>query len=254
MMRGKYTNKIFHICVSILVFIGCEAQTPQEMKMRSDLQTHYSLISEGKTGSARVRLRQFMDAEGETAQPLFLMGLSYHHERKYTKAIQWFKRAAVFDEPSQRYPPAWHFLGWSYYYLGNVAESKLAFEKYLILDPGEGDSLFGLGLLAMDEGFFDKAARLFEQSIVEQPDRQSGRAKSKARLADIFTEKGLWNEAVSLYKEALQLDQDLYEVWYHLAMALRRIQRDQESEEALRMFEVTKQRVRPELSSTRFPE
>jgi len=236
------------------MLMSCEVKTPQEVPLNSELQIHYSLISEGKTGSARVRIRQYMDLQGETTQPLFLMGLSYHQEKKYTKAVQWFNRAAEFDEPSNRYPPTWHFLAWSHYYLGNRVASKQAFHRYLKLNPQEGDSLFGLGLLAMDEGFIEEAIQLFHRSIASQPDRPTGRAKAMARLADLLSENGEWTNAVSLYEEALQLDEDLYEAWYHLAMALRRLQRDQEYKEALLMFDETRQRVRPELHGTGFPE
>lgn len=222
--------------------------------MHADLETHFLLISAGNTGSARVRLRQYMDTHGETSQPLFLMGLSYQHDKRYVKAVQWFEKSTVFDDPSGAYPPTWHFLGWSYYYLGNAEKSKEAFQHYLLLNPNEGDSLFGLGLLAMEEGEFEEAAMLLQQSIDAQDDRPIGQAKSKARLADVYVQQGDRINAIPLYKEALELNDDLYEAWYHLATTLKREGNQEESNAALTKFVESRDRVRPDLKSTRFPE
>ena len=245
---------LFCLFASLLMAGGCDHQTAPQVDLHSDLETHYLLILDGNTGSARVRLRQFMDEHGETAQPLFLMGLSYHHDKRYVKAVQWFEKSTVYDESTTAYAPSWHFLGWSHYYLGNAEESKEAFKHYLLLNPDEGDSLFGLGLLAMEDGAFEEAASLFQQSIDVQQDRPKGQAKSMVRLADVYVQRGNRIGAIPLYKKALELDSDLYEAWYHLATTLNREGKPEESDSALEMFEATRNRVRPELKSTRFPE
>jgi len=70
-----------------LVFCACEVKDSPRVTLDSGLKTYFQLIQVGKTGSARVQLRQLMEYEGTRAQPLFLMGLSYHKEKKYTKAV-----------------------------------------------------------------------------------------------------------------------------------------------------------------------
>lgn len=233
---------------------GCGSKPAEQPELQSDLETHFLLISEGNSGSARVRLRQYMDSHGEAAQPLFLMGLSYHQEKRYIKAVQWFEQSAQYDDVESRYPPTWHFLGWSHYYLGNATPSIEAFKHYLMMNPDEGDSLFGLGLLAMEDGDFEEASILFQQSIDVQEDRPTGQAKSIARLADIRVQEGDRLTAIQLYREALKLDPNLYEAWYHLATTQKRVGNNEESNVSLAMFEETRARVRPDLETTRFPE
>ena len=250
----KTPSLLFCIFASLSMTSGCDSNTAHQPELHSDHETHFLLISEGNSGSARVRLRQYMDSQGEAAQPLFLMGLSYHQEKRYIKAVQWFEKSAQYDDAETRYPPTWHFLGWSHYYLGNATSSIEAFRHYLTMNPDEGDSLFGLGLLAMEDGAFEEAASLFEQSIGVQQDRPTGQAKSKARLADIRVQQGDRLSAIQLYKEALQLDPDLYEAWYHLATTQKRSGNKDEFQVALDMFEETRSRIHPDLDTTRFPE
>ena len=250
----KTPNLLSCLFASLLMASGCDHNKPPQPTLHPDLETHFILISEGNSGSARVRLRQHMDTHGESAQPLFLMGLSYHKEKRYIKAVQWFEKSAQFDVPTTQYPPTWHFLGWSQYYLGNATASHEAFNHYLMLNPNEGDSLFGLGLLAMEEGNFEEASKLFQQSIDVQQDLPKGQAKSKARLADIREQQGNFSEALQLYREALDLDPDLYEAWYHLATTYKREGMEEECNAALEMYSVTRTRVRPDLHTTRFPE
>ena len=253
-MNLTHPSLLYCLFASLLLISGCERPTTPQTTLHVDLEMHYLLISDGNTGSARVRLRQYMDEHGESSQPLFLMGLSYHHDKRYAKAVQWFEHSASNKKSSLPYPPTWHFLGWSQYYLGNANESRAAFKHYLLLNPREGDSLFGLGLLAMEEGELGEATTFFQQSIDAQEDRPDGRAKSMVRLADIHVQQGNRIEAIPLYKEALKLNADLYEAWYHLSTTLNREGKQEGSTSALDMFVTTRNRVRPDLKGTRFPE
>ena len=153
------------------------------------------------------------------------------------------------------YPTAWHFLGWSQYYLGNIDYSKTAFEHFLTLQPEEEDSLFALGLIATEEGKFTEAKEFFNQSIQAARDGSHAVAKAQARLADVYLEENELQKALPLFRNAVNLNPDLYEAWYKLAMALRRLELFEESEQALNQFELSRRRVRPDLyTSTRFPE
>ena len=239
----------------ILVLLGCYDNQPTPIRLDSALGTHFSLIQNGDTGSARVRLRQFLAEHGESSQPLFLMGLSYHHDSQYSNAAFWFEKAVSTEYTERVYPPAWHFLGWSHYYLGHVNQSKTAFEHFLILQPKEEDSLFALGLIATEEGNLDEARKLFNQSIHASQEGSHAQAKAKARLADVYVEYNDWQHALPLFREAVNQNPDLYEAWYKLAMVLRRVEQFDESEQALKQFELSRRRMRPDLyTSTRFPE
>ena len=132
----------------VLLFLGCSKEQPITTKLDSGLETQYALILGGKSGSARVRLRQFIEKHGESPDVLFLMGLSYHKEKQYAKAVDWFTQSTASSE--RLYPPSLHYLGWSYFYLGDTNRATLAFTTFLEHQPQEADSLFALGLLATD--------------------------------------------------------------------------------------------------------
>ncbi|MBC8200615.1 MAG: tetratricopeptide repeat protein [Planctomycetes bacterium] len=236
----------------ILVIAGCEQQQA-DINLDSALKTHVQLIQEGNTGSARVRLRQYMEAEGESSQTLFLMGLSYHHDKQYAKAVHWFSKAEETDGPA--YPHTRHFLGWSHFYLGNIGESKANFKNYIAWKKDEPDSLFALGLIATEEGDFVQAEELLRRAIVAAASNVAIQAKAKARLADVFAEDGRWDEAIGLYQEALQQNPDLYEAWHRYGFALARIGKNDEAARAAKQCTLARRRVRPDLyQTTRFPE
>ena len=233
--------------------VGCSKFDESSVKLDSSLKTYYELIEDGITGAARVRLRQFMTNQGESSQPLFLMGLSYHKEKKYTKAAEWFERSVFFVTAQNRYSPTWHFLGWSYYYLGDAEKSKAAFEQFLRFYPNEGDSLFALGLLAIDAGDNVKAEDFLNEAIAVQRDNPKGQAKAMARLGDVFALKENVEQARKMYKQAVDLDPDLYEAWFRLANTYK--QKDNAIvQEYLRKSREAKQRVNQSRYKTSFPE
>jgi tetratricopeptide (TPR) repeat protein len=237
----------------ILLISACSEESPQPKQLDAALKIHYLFIEEGKTGSARVRLRQFMEEQGESAGALFLMGFSYHKEKKYAKAVKWFTKSTSTD--GEVYPPAFHFLGWGEYYLGDTGASKQAFQSFLELYPDEGDTLFALGLIATDEGDLASSQQYFERAIASGNTTEEVQAKSKARLADVFVERDEWSKAVELYEEALSHNPDLYEAWYRLSKVLLRMQKTDEAEKAFQEFQLSRRRVRPDLDqTTRFPE
>jgi len=200
--------------------------------MSGALAGHYELILAGQPGPARVRLRQFLDAEGDDGRALFLMGLSHHRERAYPKAVPWFERAMAATPP---YPPAAHFLGWAHYHNGNATASRAAFEQHLRLDPNEGDTHFGLGVLALERGDLDEAdARLARALDLQRrrPDRPLGVAKVLARRSEVLEQRGDVMGAIELLGEALAIDRDLYEAHFLHARLLHRAGRVAEAAKA----------------------
>ncbi len=257
MLFIKQINKTVFFCVVgfILLIILLFQPSKQEMLLDSSLNKHFGLINDGETGSARVRLRQFMDSNGESSQSLFLMGLSYHSEKRYAKAVEWFEQSV--STQKDMYPPSWHYLGWSHFYLGNGIKANDAFEQFLVIQPDEPDTMFALGLLAMEEGEFERAGELFGRvvQITTQSRNHLIRAKAAARWADVQVELGQLDSAISLYNDALDRNPDLYEAWHRLATVLQRVGREEEAHAAFSESELARIRIRPDLmQTTEFPE
>jgi Flp pilus assembly protein TadD len=185
-----------------------------------------------------------IDGGDSDSRTLFLMGLAHHWDRHYTQAAGWLRRAEAASPP---YPPAAHFLGWALYHAGRPDESRAAFERHLQMAPDEGDSHFGLGVLALERGDFDAAERFLQRAIAlqqEDPSRAAGVAKALARLSEVREQRdGDRQAAAALLARAVAADQDLYEAHYQLARLLRHLGRMAAAEAAEAAGRAAEQRV-----------
>jgi tetratricopeptide (TPR) repeat protein len=213
-----------------LVFVACKPASPPTPPIEGVLAEHYALIKGGQTGPARVRLRQLIDGGNTDSRTYFLMGLAHHWDRHYTMAAEWFAKS---ESAKPIYPPASHFGGWSLYHSGQPEESERAFTRHLQMAPGEGDTLFGLGVLALERGEASLADQYFVRAISLQqddPNRRAGVAKALARRSEIAeAESGDLDQAVLLLQEAIALNDDLYESHFRLARLLRRLGREDQA-------------------------
>ena len=225
---------------------GYSAEPVTTPALDESLSGHFRLIENDQTGPARVRIRQWLNDHPQDARAEFLMGLSYHQEKRYGRALDWFNQAV---EHQPVYPPAWHFQGWTNYYLGNAEPSRLAFEAHLRLDPSEGDSHFALGLLAIEDWNLDQAETHFKKAIElqsNQPGRTKGVSKAKARLSEVVEHRdGDIQQATILLRESVELHPDHYEAWYRLSRLLEMQGRSDEAGSAMEQFHIAKARVRP---------
>jgi len=206
----------------------------------------WSFLQNGRPDIARVRLRKLVPGDEWTAQSAFLMGLTYHAEDRYGKALPWFEIACAADDV---YPPASHFRGWALYWLGRPADARAAFEQHLLLTPDEGDSHFGIALIDIEAAQWNEAESRLLRAIELQhsdPDRVDGVAKSKARLAEVIEQRDHDLErAQALLAEALTLDTDLYEAGFRRARLLRQLGRMHEAQTQESESEAIRLRVAP---------
>jgi tetratricopeptide (TPR) repeat protein len=226
------------------VFVSCKPVSSPTPAIEGVLAEHYALIKAGQTGPARVRLRQLIDGGDSDSRTYFLMGLAHHWDRHYTKAAEWFAKS---ESAKPVYPPASHFNGWSLYHSGQPEASEQAFLRHEQLAPGEGDTLFGLGVLALERGEASIADQYFVRAISLQeddPSRRGGVAKALARRSEIAeAESGDLDQAVLLLQKAIVLNDDLYESHFRLARLLRRLGRDDQAVVADSAGEQAKLRV-----------
>ncbi|MCH2148891.1 MAG: tetratricopeptide repeat protein [Phycisphaerales bacterium] len=213
--------------------------------IEGELAQSYRLIQQGDAGPARIRIRKWMEANGEDARAMFLFGLAYHHERRYAMSSTWFTRAL---DATPTYPPAAHFLGWSAYYLGDSDASRNAFMLHVNMSPDEGDSHYGLGLLALDAGELEAARASFMRSIELQrlhEDRADGVSKALVRIAELDELQDNRRGARSHLEQAVAVDPDRIEGWHRLARCCRRLGDHDAAAEAERQYAIALERVQP---------
>jgi Tfp pilus assembly protein PilF len=234
------------LLLSLSLGAGCDRPAPEQDKTPplTPFQTDcFRLIQSGDTGPARIRLRQQIDA-GETDSRLsFLMGMAHHWDRNYVMAATWFERAEAATPP---YPPASHFHGWALYYAGQPEESRLAFHRHLNHSAESPDSLFGLGVLAIERGELDLADVYLDRAIYyhrRDAAEQKELAKALTRKAEVAEMRGFIDESIEFLKESVVLNDDLYEAHFRLARLLARRGYSDAAADAQQAGKVAKARV-----------
>ncbi len=209
------------------------AQPAQSRPLNPELSRIFRLIQERKTGPARVQLVKYMKTHARDGQAVFLFGLTYHREKRYAQAREHFDRAIELDP---NYALTYYFRAWALYYLGELDASRASFLTHLGYQPDEPDTVFGLGLIALDQGDLDEAQRRFERAIeLQEDDAAHARdlAKAHARLGDVLIERGELERARVELQRAVELFPDHYEAYYKLSRVLFRLGEPELAEAAL---------------------
>ena len=200
------------------------------------------LIRANQTARARHRLEPVVADHPGWAKAHFYLGLTYHTEKRYERAVEWFKRSLELD-PLDHTPLV--FLGWSRYYLGDPEASRALFESYLKVKPDYHDAIFALGLIDFDADDIPSARARFEKVIALAIEQSSSKteAKARARLADVLIRLNELEPARKELDKSIELNPDNYEAFYKLSRVLERLGDHEAAEKARRQHDVVRDRV-----------
>ena len=210
-----------------------------------ELSGIFRLIGERRMEAARERLEEYLDESPRDGRATFLVGLSYHRQKHYAQARPHFERAITLEP---EYHPAYHFLGWCMYYLGEMDAARRAFEMHLGYLPDEGDSHFAIGLIDLDEHRLAEAEERFLRAIELQADiprRQRDVAKAHARLADVYLLRNELEPARGRLQRATELWPEHYAAFYKLHRVLTRLGDEEAAREAFRLYKLYQERAHP---------
>ncbi|MCH8212195.1 MAG: tetratricopeptide repeat protein, partial [Planctomycetes bacterium] len=200
-------------------------------------------ISQNQLDLARDRVTDYLQQNPQTGQAQFLLGLTYHREKRYALARPHFAKATEF---SPRFHPTYHFYGWCLYYLGETEQARTAFQEHLRLAPTEGDSHFALGLLAMEADQLDEAERRFRKAIelqADNPRRRRDVAKAHARLGDLYIRRERLELAKGHLLDATNLWPQHYAAYYKLHLVLNRLGEPEAADEAFQQYRLWQERA-----------
>ncbi|MCZ6611316.1 MAG: tetratricopeptide repeat protein [Planctomycetota bacterium] len=212
--------------------------------LNRELSAAFRLIGQGRTDVARPRLVSYLNQHPDDGRAEFLLGLTYHREKRYALARPRFTQAI---ELEPQYHPTYHFLGWCLYYLGETQAARVAFEQHLTFVATEGDSHFGIGLIAFDEDRLDDAELRFRTAIklqADNPRRVRDVSKAHARLADVYIRRNALEDAKAQLQLATDLWPEHYAAFYKLSRVLTRLGEIEAAEEAFRLYKHWQERVR----------
>jgi tetratricopeptide (TPR) repeat protein len=214
---------------ALLLMLATAAPAP---KLDAGLTQAFLAVKAGRYEEARRAVDAYL-AEGHAAHPgqaEFIVGLSYHRQHLYEPARVHFARAA---ELESAYVTTYFFYGFALFDLGRLDEARQALERFLAFAPGDAETTFGLGLVALEQDQADEAETRFLRAIALVEEKSKGSpmpaslredlARYQARLADVYLRRDELAKARAALERSVELWPDHYEPWHKLARVLERL-------------------------------
>ena len=138
----------------------------------------------------------------KTKEEWFELGLKYHDNEEYEKAVDAYRHVLKIDKYN---PHAWHNLGLALRFFGDSDAAFKAFNKARSLDLGNGEIYMQQGLILIGQEKYPQAIKKFNKAfeLVLEPKNQ----------VDAFVGKGISlinldnpDEAIGNFDAALRID------------------------------------------------
>jgi protein O-GlcNAc transferase len=112
--------------------------------------------------------------------------------------------------------------------LGAIAEAAARYAEVLLIEPGNADACFYLGMIACQDNKFSEGADYARQSLTRDPYH----ARAHVLLGRALEALGQREEALTSFEQAIALAQDLAQAYGHRADVLRELGRNEEAVES----------------------
>ena len=204
------------------------------------------LMESRNFSDAQIVLETILTQQPTIGRARFLLGIVFQKQKQYEAALTHLNTALELDQAFPESRHAGHFKGWCFFNLGRLEEARTSFTQHLTEFPDEGDSYFGLGIVAIDQGDFATAKSSLLKAIDLQKDiprRAREVAKAHARLGDVYLAEDSLDEARNNYHTAVIRWPDHYEAWAKLARALDRLEEPLKAERARKESDNARQRM-----------
>lgn len=164
-----------------------------------------------------------------------IVGITLAKQKRYEEAKAALTRIRDSKQPFPERKHIPHFLGWCLYHLGDLDDSKIAFEQHLLAVPGEPDSTFALGLIAYSQDRLDAADELFAQALegfTKPTPRATDQSRVLVRMADVALRRDNIALAESILNRAVKASAVQHETWAKLARVYDRQGKSREADAA----------------------
>lgn len=193
------------------------------------------MLDGGRFPEAEMAMRTMLREKPQLIRGEFFLAVAIQKQKRYGEAeallLKIIDSRAAFPEINH----VFHFLGWSQYYQGKLAEARQSFEEHLRRVRDEPDSIFALGVIALEEDRIDEAERRFRRVIDLQkndPRLRRDLGKAHARLGDVLLRREQLAEAEEQFRLAVTAWPNHYEAWAKLARTLDRQGKELEADRA----------------------
>lgn len=203
-------------------------------------------MRQGRFDLAEAALRTVLSEKPDSDRARFFLGLAVGKQKRYGEARGFYEEVLASPQTFPERIHTEHFLGWALYYLGEPETARVHFLVHAEAVPLEGDSAFGLGLIALDADDRPEAERWLQEAIrrqMDDPSRARDVAKAEARLGDLRYRQDRVEDAIELWNRCVARWPDHHEAWSKLARGHARLGQDAEAERATRQWQQALERV-----------
>jgi len=193
------------------------------------------LIESRNYSDAQIVLETILSQQPTIGRARFLLGIVLQKQKHYEAALANLNAALDLEQAFPESKHAGHFIGWCLFNLGRLEDARALFNQHLSQYPNEGDSHFGVGIVAIDQGDFVTAKASLMKAIdlqKDNPRRLREVAKAHARLGDVYLAENSLEDARSNYHTAVIRWPNHYEAWAKLARTLDRLDEPVQAERA----------------------
>jgi tetratricopeptide (TPR) repeat protein len=161
----------------------------------------YDLHASGRLDDAEAAYRRILDADGENADTLFLLGEIANRKGNAGEAAALLARAIALDAGVASFHCE---LGAALAAQGNLAEAEQSYRRALELDADNRMALVDLSALLLDRGMPEAAEQRARQALRLHP----GTLAAHVNLGSALEALGRLDEAAASLEAALQIDAD----------------------------------------------
>lgn len=227
------------------------AKIAQELPL-PELESVELQLGRSEFEAAGQKLEAILDAHPDHAYASLLMGVSQHEQKRYARALPHFEAAVRKGNAYPKYTAAIYFMAWCSLQLGQLERARELFQTHLEFEPDEGDSYFGLGLIAIELGLHGEAQTQLERAIARFKDKaarlgtgqEADLAKCHARLSDVALARGDREKAVDELQRCVELYPAHVTAYYKLFRLYESLERPAEAQAALRQYSTWKRKAR----------
>ena len=118
--------------------------------------------------------------------------------------------------------------GNSLYKAKNFPEAETTYRKALLLDSLSGKANFGIAASAYEQGRYEESSRYLERALKDTRLTPAQASATLHNLGNVAMKAKKYEEAVRLYEESLIADPESDDTRYNLALAQRLLQQQQQ--------------------------
>jgi tetratricopeptide (TPR) repeat protein len=193
--------------------------------LQSTIQQVITAFQNGNFDLAESALKQVLQADIDSANTIFELGLAYARSNGFTEALAIFSCLLAHKKNDVRIP---YNMGLIYSLLGKHQLALEAYDIALSIQPLDAEVLINKGSTCNDLKNYVAALETLERAIQIRPDTPEAWSNKGIALNNLNRHQ----ESLDAYNQALQLDPSYADAWSNKSVPLNKLKRYQEASEA----------------------